>query len=93
MNINFRYLLFGYDVYYPTGGFNDFIFEFSTFDEFKGKLENMKNYDRIYFEYFEILDLLKLENFRILYLKDKDVNIKSKLKRAVRGYFAYDKSR
>ena len=42
MNMNFRYLLFGFNEYGRAGGFNDFIFEFSTFDEFKGKLENMK---------------------------------------------------
>lgn len=92
MNINFRYLLFGYDVYYPTGGFNDFIFEFATFEEFKEKLENV-NIEKIECQNFQILDLLQLKSINVLYLEDKDVNIKSKLKRAVRGYFAYDKSR
>jgi len=93
MNNNFKYLLFGFNKYGRAGGFNDFIFEFTTFHEFKNKLENIED-DKIEFQIFEIVDLTKLNNFQVLFInEDKDVNIKSKLKRAVRGYFAYDKTR
>jgi len=91
--INFRYLLFAYNTYYPVGGFNDFIFKFSTFEEFKEKLEEI-NIEKIECQHFQILDLLKLESFNVLYLDEpSEVNIKSKLKRAVRGYFQFDKTR
>jgi hypothetical protein len=30
----YRYLLFGYDNYYPSGGMNDFIKGFNNYDEF-----------------------------------------------------------
>jgi len=93
INVEFRYLLFTFDNYDRAGGFNDFVFGFSTFEEFKEKLETIE-YEDIDFKIFEILDLSKLENFEVLSIdEDKEPNVKSKLKKAVRGYFAYDKTR
>ena len=93
MEIQFRYLLFGYMKYYPLGGFNDFIFEFSTFEEFKNKLEQI-NSEKLDSATFQILDLNKLKSFEVLKVdRTEEVNIKSKLKRAVRGYFVHDKTR
>ena len=30
-----RYMLFGFDTYYPAGGMNDFLYDFDTIEEFK----------------------------------------------------------
>jgi len=88
MNTEFRYLLFGFNFYDKSGGFNDFIFGFNTFEDFKNKLDIiLEDFEK---EIYEILDLTKLSNFRVLYLEERneDINIKSKLKKAV-----YDKTR
>ena len=34
-----RYAIFGFDTYYPKGGFNDFVYDFHTFDEAKEYVE------------------------------------------------------
>ncbi len=43
-----RYILFGYDGYYPRGGWNDFIASFDTVAE---------AFDAIRRDYFQIVDL------------------------------------
>jgi len=53
---------------------------FLNFEEFKEKLEEI-NIEKIECQHFQILDLLKLESFNVLYLDEpSEVNIKSKLK-------------
>lgn len=59
---NFRYILFGFDEYYPCGGFQDFIFGFNDIEEFKKSLTGIKDTNDYYF----IVDLSKLENVQIL---------------------------
>ncbi len=101
--MKFKFILFGFNYYDSRGGFNDSIFTFNDFEDFQNKLKVINNKD-IYYDFFEILDITTLENFRILdiknlkneYLKkndDSSVNVKSKLKRAVKGYFQYDNNR
>ena len=34
-----RYLMFGFDTYYPGGGMNDFLFDFDNVDEMKEKIK------------------------------------------------------
>jgi hypothetical protein len=52
----FRYLLFGHDIYYPTGGLNDFEFGFNTLEEFEIYINNIKNF----YERYHVVDLTTL---------------------------------
>lgn len=52
-----RYALFGYDAYYPGGGWSDFIDSFDTFVSVKKARENGRDkypYNR---DYYELIDL------------------------------------
>jgi ribosomal protein L32 len=44
--MDFRYLIFQYDVYYPSGGMNDLIGTFNDIEDVRSFIENNKsNYD------------------------------------------------
>ena len=68
-----RYILFGYDNYYPTGGFNDVIGSYDTKEEYRDKMEESK------YENYQVFDcdLKHLiydswdEKMNQQYLKDK----------------------
>lgn len=53
-----NFLLFGYNRFYPEGGFNDFIDDFNTLQGAKDYItEHIKNDDRC--DYYQIMDLRK----------------------------------
>ena len=46
-----RFIVFGYDSYYPGGGFNDALADFNTREEAEGYVKNSKvNFDHLYIE-------------------------------------------
>ena len=49
-----RYLVFGYDAYYPMGGWNDFIGVYETLEEAK---ENTKNTNDNKCDFYDIVDI------------------------------------
>jgi len=55
MYCQYRYLIFAFDSYYPSGGFDDFQFGFNIIDEFK---ENLKYYKNNHEKWY-IVDLTK----------------------------------
>jgi len=57
------YLVFAYDNYYPSGGFNDFKFTFKTLDEFEEKINIILN--NTVFDYWYVVDLAILNNVLI----------------------------
>jgi len=90
-----RYTLIGYNKFEDR---EHLLMKFDTFYEFKDEvtkddfnvdeLEGYTNYtirDYLTNTFFEILEI---SNYRMF-----DVNIVSKLKKTVRGYFSYDKTR
>lgn len=48
-----RYLVFAYDVYYPSGGWNDFQGSFGTLEEAREKAQELKEQN----DFVEIIDL------------------------------------
>jgi len=43
-------MVFGFDSYYPSGGMNDFRFQFDTNEEFE------ENFSEEYYDYYHIFD-------------------------------------
>lgn len=59
-----RYLLFGYDQYYPGGGWSDFIKASDDLEELKKGAEvglNRNQTEGYRHEYYDIVDLNKME--------------------------------
>ena len=55
-----RYLVFGYDVYYPYGGLNDLIGTFNTEEEIDDYfLKEQSNKDKFFFkrDHYQVLDI------------------------------------
>ena len=49
MYCDFRFLVFGYDSFYPEGGFDDFLFGFNEINEFEQKVvEFIKHREHLY---------------------------------------------
>lgn len=55
--MKYKYLVFAYDCYYPSGGFNDFVFGVNNLDEFIENTNRVKYFN----EYYYVLDLSNLE--------------------------------
>ncbi len=53
-----RFLVFGYDSYYPTGGWGDFLFSAKTEQDARSRI---REYGR-HFDHWEIVDL-ETENY------------------------------
>lgn len=93
MDRKFKYVLMGYNYYDDIQ--ND-LFKFDDFLEFKSLLENEEDFEIEFYTDYTILNFADNSRFTVLEVTNEqlgNINIKSKLKRAVRGYFAYDKSR
>lgn len=57
-----RYLLFGYDAYYPSGGWNDFISSWKSLEAAQNALrEEIANNKYPKSDYYDIVDLEKNE--------------------------------
>lgn len=93
MNRKFKYVLIGYNYYDDIQ--ND-LFKFDDFLEIKSLIENSENSDIEFYTDYIILNFSDNTRFTVLEVTNEqlgNINVQSKLKRAVRGYFAYDKSR
>jgi len=55
--MKYRYLLFGYMAYYPSGGFSDFIYGFNNSDECTEKAEQFN----LGYDYYQVIDLKNLQ--------------------------------
>lgn len=55
--MKYKYLVFAYDCYYPSGGFNDFVFGVNNLEEFIDSVNKIQHFD----EYYYMLNLLNLE--------------------------------
>ena len=88
-----RFLMFGYETYYPMGGFNDFILSFTTIDELleRTKLLDPNSYRMMsYNGHFRILDLTEMRDIKVVdfngldekefYDEDEDVLSDNKIK-------------
>ena len=51
-----RYLMFGFDTYYPGGGMNDFIFDFDTVDEMKKEIKKINKNKHWEFQNYNAID-------------------------------------
>lgn len=54
-----RYIMFGYDQYYPSGGWTDFIKSSDDIEELKKDIVNGLKKHKC--EYYEIVDLNKMQ--------------------------------
>jgi len=91
MDNKFRYILIGVNYYNDIQ--ND-LFKFNTFNDFKFILGNMSNEKLEYYTSYIVLDFNDNSRFEVLKISNEqlgNINVKSKLKRVVRGYFQFNK--
>jgi hypothetical protein len=69
MYSKFRYLFFGFNNYYPEGGFKDFLFGFNTIEDFSINLNKLSlelEYNcGSHLEEFYLVDLLNYSNTHV----------------------------
>ena len=87
MDNKFRYILIGVNYYNDIQ--ND-LFKFNTFNDFKFILGNMGNEKLEYYTSYIVLDFNDNSRFEVLKISNEqlgNINVKSKLKRVIRGFF------
>lgn len=87
----FRFLLFGFDKFYPLGGFNDLICGFNTINDVQVKLNNNTKF--IISDNYQIVDLYTLKAEKIIidvdsYDVDADERNKNKIFQEIKKYLS-----